>query len=201
MASFIGDGGVVRGNRMRIHGGAETGDRHQHVLVVTADRNRQVRQIAALNFGADVGGVGLECGGGGFNRNGIGDGADLQREIDTGGIVGSYIDALLGTGPESFLSNLDVIAAGLNRDETIAARVVCYRITLLASLFISGGDGGPRNGGAARVIHRSDNGSVKNLRRRRIGEDSTEQGKKQAYTKRACHLYLQPLPDDWVLMI
>ena len=108
--------------------------------------------------------VGLQCGGVGFDGNLIGDLAERQFYRDADNAVDGDTDALPADGAKALSGDFQIIVAGLNVLEGVAAFRIGGEITGLSRAGVGDGNGGLGHSRSGLIGDCSDQRTIENLR-------------------------------------
>ena len=133
---------------MRVDWRRETREHAIHLLVVPAERNRQVRQLRGEQALVHFRGLRLQARRLGLDGDGVANGADLERDVDARGAVDRDGDLGLLERLESLLAGFEAVDAGRQVAEIEMAGLVGECLTRLIRVLVGHHDGGARHGRA-----------------------------------------------------
>ncbi len=165
----------VRRNGVLVPRRAEPRHRDEEVLVVPAQRHREIVELVPVHLGPHFRPVGLEHGRGAGHRHRLRHRPDLQRYIHAGNAVGSGRDGGFGEGGEPLLVDPQRVAAGRDGREAVAPHLIGYGLAGLLGLGVGDRDVGAGDRGIAGVLHVADDRTIKHLRLARLRRDQRPQ--------------------------
>ena len=171
--------GILEGRRER------AGHEHDQRLIVSEPVQRKIRDLGGLQLGVDVRLVGLQQLGRRLDGDGLGQGADRQRQVHAADLADRDGHARSDRFLEPLQRDLDVVRAGRDVDEGVRALRVGGRLPREVGVGVDDRHPGPRHDRALRVDDCADDAAIKNLslRTHRHGDKYRQPDGDQAATQ------------------